>query len=77
MSLVLVLLVDGLGILELFGHPIIATPPMDGHFHTIQPDGAYGSDYFMVFGSDTRWTGGLSASGGQNFIGRGTPAIKV
>ena len=43
---------------------------------TIQPDGAYGSDYFMVFGSDTRWTGGLSASGGQNFIGRGTPGYQ-
>ena len=43
---------------------------------TIQPDGAYGSDYFMVYGSDTRWTGGLSAGGGQNFIGRGTPGYQ-
>ena len=43
---------------------------------TIQADGAYGSDYFMVYGSDTRWTGGLPAGGGQNFIGRGTPGYQ-
>ena len=30
----------------------------------------------MVYGSDTRWTGGLSAGGGQNFIGRGTPGYQ-
>ncbi|MEC8419585.1 MAG: LamG-like jellyroll fold domain-containing protein, partial [Verrucomicrobiota bacterium] len=39
---------------------------------TIQPDGAYGADYFMVFGTDSRWTGGLSANAGQNSIGRDT-----
>ena len=43
---------------------------------TIQADGAYGSDYFMVYGSDTRWTGGLPSGGGQNFIGRGTPGYQ-
>ena len=43
---------------------------------TIQADGAYGSDYFIVYGSDTRWTGGLPAGGGQNFIGRGTPGYQ-
>ena len=43
---------------------------------TILPDGAYGSDYFMVYGSDTRWTGGLSTSSGQHYIGRGTPGYQ-
>mgnify|MGYP005687909939 FL=1 len=43
---------------------------------TFLPDGAHGSDYFMVYGSDTRWTGGLSASAGKNFIGRGTPGYQ-
>jgi hypothetical protein len=33
-------------------------------------------DYFMVYGSDTRWTGGLSASAGKNYIGRGTPGYQ-
>ena len=43
---------------------------------TFLPDGAHGSDYFMVYGSDTRWTGGLSASAGKNYIGRGTPGYQ-
>ena len=30
----------------------------------------------MVYGSDTRWTGGLSTSAGQHYIGRGTPGYQ-
>lgn len=43
---------------------------------TTQPDNAYGSDYFMVYGSDTSWTLGLPSDGGQNFIGRGSPGYQ-